>query len=410
MKKANMNRREFFRTAAGTGLAAAITSGLSIAKAADGNSPTDPNKPAKIEYPKVPTRQLGKANVQVPILSLGVMFDAVDNQIILNKSMDWGVTFWDTAHGYANGRSEEGIGVYFAKNPDRRKEVFLVTKASGAKDSATRTEKLQTSFKRMNTNYVDLYYGVHGLQNPADLNDELKNWAAEAKAKGLIKYFGFSTHSNITECLMAASKCDWIDAIMPSYNFRLMQDPKFMEAIDACKAAGIALIAMKIQAGRPDGANEKPLDKYFLDKGFTEGQAKIKTVLQDDRICTACVGMKNVALLTSNVAAVLDKTKLTQSDLDFTGSYAKETCSGYCNGCGICNAAVAEMPYVSDVMRSLMYHHKYGDEQLAKEVYAQVQAKVNCRIAAVDYSRAERICPNRNEIGKMMAEAEKLLA
>lgn len=405
-----MNRREFFKTAAGTGLAAAITSGISIANAIDPNKPADSNKPAKASYPKVPTRQLGRAKVDVPALSLGVMFDATQTQILLYKSMDWGVTYWDTAHGYANGKSEEGIGMYFAKNPDKRKEVFLVTKASGANDSASRTNLLQTSFKRMNTNYIDLYYGVHALDNPADLNEDLRKWAEDAKAKGQIKYFGFSTHKNMTAVLEAAAKTDWIDAIMTSYNFRLMRDPKFIAAVDACKAKGIALIAMKVQAGRSDNADDKPLDRHFLDKGFTEGQAKIKTVLQDDRICSACIGMKSIALLTSNVAAVLDKTKLTQNDIDFLDQYAKETCGGYCTACGLCASAVPQMPYISDVMRSLMYHHKYGETKMAKDLFAQVQAKANCRIADIDFSKAEHLCPNGNRIGELMLQAQNLLA
>lgn len=408
MEKKIINRREFFKAAAGGGLAAAMTSG--IAFGADANLPADSNKPAKTALPKVPTRPFGKAKIPVPVLSLGVMFDATESQVLLYKSMDWGVNYWDTAHGYAGGKSEEGIGMYFAKNPEKRKDVFLVTKASGAGDSASRNDRLQTSFKRMNTDYIDLYFGVHAMDNPADLNDELKNWAADAKAKGQIKYFGFTTHKNMTACLEAASNCDWIDAIMTSYNFRLMQDPKFMAAVDACIAKGIAIIAMKVQSGRSDGNDDKPLDRYFIDKGFTEGQAKIKTVLQDGRICSACVGMKNVALLTSNVAAVLDKTKLSQSDLDYMHNYAQQTAGGYCNACGLCAAAVPQMPYVSDVMRSLMYHNKYGDVKTAKELFADVQAKTNCRIGSVDYSAAENICPNGNQISRLMLNAERLLA
>jgi len=410
MKNEKINRRAFFKSAAGAGIAAALASGSVLAAAADANKPAEPNKPAKQTYPQVPTRLLGRTKIPVPVLSLGTMFDLIDNQIILYKSLQWGVNYWDTSNFYAGGKSEEGIGMFFAKNPDKRKDVFIVSKASGANDSASRTDKLQISFQRMNTNYIDLYYGVHGMDKPTDLNDELKNWAADAKAKGLIKYFGFSTHSNMTECLMAASKLDWIDAIMTSYNFRLMQDPKFMAAVDACKKAGIALIAMKTQGGRSDTEDEKSLDKNFLEKGFTGGQAKIKTVLQDDRICSACVGMKNVAHLTSNVAAVLDKTEISKSDLDFMGGYVKQTSSGYCSCCTACAATTPQMPYVSDVMRSLMYKHKYGDAKLAKELFAQTCSKVNCKISSVDFSAAEAVCPNGNKISKLMLEAEKLLA
>lgn len=405
-----MNRRDFFKNVAGAGIAAAVASGYSLASAMDANTPSDSNKPAETSYPQVPTRKLGRADINVPVLGIGMMYDTSETQIVLHKALQWGVSLWDTSHGYANGKSEEGLGIFFAKNPEKRKDVFLVSKASGARDSASRTDRLQTSFKRMNTNYIDLYYGVHGLDNPADLNDELKQWAADAKAKGQIKYFGFSTHKNMTACLNAAAKCDWIDAIMTSYNFRLMQDAEFMAAVDACRAAGIAIIAMKVQAGRSDKEDEKPLDRHFLDKGFTEGQAKIKTVLQDDRVASACLGMKNIAMLTSNVAAVLDKTELTQNDLEYMSTYAKQTCTGYCTACGLCNAAIPQMPYISDVMRSLMYNNKYGDVKLAKQLFAEVRSKTNVKIGSLDYTAAENVCPNGNKIGKLMLEAEKFLA
>ncbi len=409
MKNEKISRREFFKSAAGAGVAAAIASGSVLAAAVDSNKFAE-LKPAKETYPQVPTRPFGRAKISIPILSFGAMFDIMDSQILLYKCLQWGVNYWDTANGYAGGRSEEGIGQFFAKNPDKRKDVFLVSKATGANDNASRNDRLQTSFKRMNTNYIDLYFGVHGLSSPADLNDELKQWAANAKAKGLIKYFGFTTHRNMAECLMAASKCDWIDAIMTSYNYRLMQDPKLAAAVDACHKAGIALIAMKTQAKRSDVEEEKPLDKYFTEKGFTEGQAKIKTVLKDERICSACVGMTNVSLLTVSVAAVLDKTNLSQSDLEFMDNYAKQTCSGYCVGCNACVAAVPQMPHISDVMRSLMYHKNYGNKTLAKELFASVRSKVNCPIGSIDYRAAEAVCPNGIKIGKLMIEAEKLLA
>ena len=64
---------------------------------------------------------------------MGVAFNAVDNQIMLRKAVDWGVTCWDTSHFYENGNAELGIGKFFEKNPDVRKKIFLITKASNAK-------------------------------------------------------------------------------------------------------------------------------------------------------------------------------------------------------------------------------------------------------------------------------------
>ena len=412
MKNKPMNRREFLKTAAGASFASAIAAGSVLAAVADANKPVEPNTSAKAKetYPQVPTRPFGRANISVPILSFGAMFDIVENQILLYKTLQWGVNYWDTAYGYAGGNSETGIGQFLAKNSERRKDIFIVTKASGANNATSRTERLKASLARMNTNYIDLYYGVHALSDSAELTGELKQWAADAKAKGLIRYFGFSTHKNMADCLLAASKLDWIDAIMTSYNYRLMKNTNLSAAVDACHKAGIALIAMKTQGLSAESEDEKTLEQHFISRGFTQGQAKIKAVLQDGRICSACVTMKSVATITSNVAAVLDKTELSRSDLDFMDSYAKRTCSGYCAGCAnLCAAAVPQMPYISDVLRSLMYYRKYGDAGLAKELFAEVAGRVNGPISGFDYRLAEKVCPNRIGISSLMKEAARLL-
>ena len=195
----------------------------------------------------MPKRKLGKTGVEIPCLALGVAFNAVDNQIILRKAVDWGVTTWDTSSFYENGNSELGIGKFLEKNPDVRKKLFLMTKASFAKNTEDVEKHLQASMERMKTDYIDLYFGVHGLSNPAQLNDEMKKWVEKAKERKVIKYFGFSTHTNMADCLMAASKLGWIDAVMPSYNFRLMQDKKLSDAVQACYDAGVGIIAMKTQ-------------------------------------------------------------------------------------------------------------------------------------------------------------------
>jgi hypothetical protein len=353
-------------------------------------------------------RKLGRADKLVSALSLGVMFDAVENQVVLYQAYKWGVTFWDTANIYSGGKSEEGIGKYLTKNPHHRKDLFIVSKASDAYTPEAWTLRLQTSFKRMNTDYIDLYYGIHGLEGPKQLSEELKQWAADAKAKGLIKYFGFSAHQNMTESLMAASKLDWIDAIMPSYNYRLLADAKFVEAVDACNKAGIAIIAMKTQAKKSDADNENKLYQHFMSKGFSEGQAKIKATLQDNRICSACVGMQSIATLTQNVAAVLDKTRLSKSDMEFLGNYAKATCSEYCSACGLCASAIPQMPYISQIMRSMMYHHNYGDVVLAKETFSDAVGRLSAPLGSFDYAAAEAVCPNKIAIGKMMNNAEQL--
>ena len=430
-KHNKIDRRNFLKTVGAAGLGSALggaAKGFASdgAKAGSGEpNAVDPNaakKTDKPKFPQVPRRKLGKTSVKVPCLALGTVTNLVENQTILRSTLQWGVNYWDTANNYAGGNSELGIGKFLSKNQDVRKKLFLATKASGAKTADDIEKRLQTSLKRMNTKYIDLYYGVHVLSNPAQLTDELKDWAESAKKRKLIRFFGFSTHSNMAQCLASAAKLDWIDVIMTGYNFRLMQDSEMQAAVEACHKVGIGLIAMKTQGygqNVPWGRNrdvietegDKKLAEHFLKKGFTEGQAKIKAVLEDKRFSSACVGMYNVGILTSNVAAVLDKTKLSQADMDVFKEYARATCSGYCAGCAnICDSALPNVPYVSDIMRYLMYYNSYGEQETAKELFAQIPGKVRNKLLSTDYRTAEARCPQHLPIGELVAEAVSRLA
>jgi predicted aldo/keto reductase-like oxidoreductase len=358
----------------------------------------------------VPTRPFGKTGVRVSILSLGTMFDIPSNQLLLRQALKWGVTYWDTADCYEGGRSEEGVGKFFSKYPETREKIFLVTK-SDSRDSGGMGRLLERSLKRMNTEYIDLYF-IHGIRDIDELNNETKAWAQRAKSKGKIRFFGFSTHSNMEECLLGAAKLGWIDGIMMSYNYRIMNKPQMKEAIAACSEAGIGLTAMKTQGGWSLGssAGAKLVDS-FVEKGFTDYQAKLKAVWTNPDIASICSQMPNLTILMSNAAAAMDKTTLSAGDLNLLHQYAQETAANYCAGCStICETALAEAVPVADVMRYLMYYESYGEGGRARTLFAELSPAVRERIERVDYTDAERRCPQGIDIGKKMKEAVEFLA
>ena len=368
-------------------------------------------KDKKSKNPQVPRRVLGKTGVSVSTLALGTLFNVIENQIMLRKALQWGVNYWDTAYGYTGGNSELGIGKFFKKNPEKRKEVFLVSKASGAKNAEDAESRLQESLKRLNTDYIDLYYGVHVLNDISQMSDELIKWGESAKKRKLIKHFGFSTHKNMADNLMAASKMKGIDAILSTYNFRLTKDQKMQDAIQACHEAGIGLTAMKTQGVKIETSEDKELTEHFLSRGFTEGQAKIKMVLEDKRIASACVGRGNLSHLIQNIAAVLDKTKLAKEDFDFFEQYAQKTCDGYCTACGhICDSVLTDSPYTSEILRYMMYYNSYGEPDYARELFAKIPADVRNNLLNIDYNQAEKRCPQNLPIAKIIAEAVEKLA
>jgi aryl-alcohol dehydrogenase-like predicted oxidoreductase len=404
MKKQNVSRRNFLKTVGVAGVGSVLTAKQGIAQ-------TEPAAPAP--PPTVPLRPFGKTGVKVSMLSLGGIFDITANQLVLQRALDFGVTYWDTANSYANGNSEKGIGMYFEKNPDARKKIFLVTKAGGSHSPEALNKMVDLSLERMKTDYIDLFF-LHGVGDGGDLTSEVKAWAEKTKAAKKIRFFGFSSHGNMERTLQAAAKAGWVDGIMLKYDFRLMHTDEMKAAVDACEKAGIGLAAMKTQSKQSfnlENEADLKLGGHFVKSGFTEHQARLKAVWENPQISTICSQMPNVTILAANVAAALDKTKLTSADHSAFRQYAQETCSGYCAGCAhLCESALGHGVPVVDVMRSLMYYHGYNDVGLARETFAGIPQRVRQELAGLDYTLAERVCPNRLPIARLMREASKTLA
>jgi len=384
------------------------------------------------------------------ILGMGGSIDASGYQTLLRIGLNMGISYWDSASSYGNGRNEQVIGEFFSKYPEDRQRVFQVTKASRTTEPKAMSDQLNLSLERMQTDYIDLYF-IHMLQDPALLTPEVKAWAEQKKKEGKIKFFGFSCHSNMARMLTQASALGWIDAIMASYNYQLINNDDMKKAVDACTKTGTGLIAMKTQGqrigppqnmpggqsgrgsgpeGQPrgqDGENMGPPPgmqaqgsaqeqddlsamKHFMDKGYTLEQAKLKVVWEDKRIAVCLSEMTSLAMLKDNVAAAVDGVKLSDKDREILDKYAQYNRPFYCHGCMRCESVMNEECRIPDVLRYVMYYNSYGKTDDARRLFRELPESARNSLALRDYAPAERACPNRIEIGKLMKKAVIMLA
>ncbi|MCG8615745.1 MAG: aldo/keto reductase [Desulfobacterales bacterium] len=364
---------------------------------------------------QVSTRDFGRTGVQVPILSLGTMFDTGANQLLLRQAVKWGVTYWDTAQYYNRWGSEPGIGKYLAKYPEDRKKIFLVSKST-RRDVNGLTAELNDSLNNLKTDYLDLFF-VHAVDDAgSEMTREIKAWSEKMKSAGKIRLFGFSTHSNMEKSLSHAATLGWIDGIMTTYNYKVMGTDAMKRAIDACHNAGIGLTAMKTQASSSwlsmgGGSEGKALAKRFTDKGMTEEQAKILAVWTDDRIASVCSQMNTMKILKANTQAAVSQVKLSAADRRSFEAEARATAANYCGGCtAACQSGLDVSVPVGKIMRCLMYKRSYGDHFRAHVEFHDVPSSVRGRLAGLDYSQAERMCPRNMPIARLMAEAAEELS
>lgn len=430
-----IDRRTFLKT---TGIGSASLA-LSAGFAGKALSAEVANESSSKE---MPTRILGKTGVPVSILGMGGSIDTTGYQVLLRIGLNMGISYWDSSHNYGNGKNEQVIGQFFSKYPEDRKKVFQVTKASRVVEPEGMTNQLHLSLERMKTDYIDLYF-MHMLQDPGLLTPEIKAWVEQKKKEGKIRFFGFSCHGNMARMLMQASTLGWIDAVMSSYSYQLMNNDDMKRAIDTCAKANIGLIAMKTQGqrfgpppnmpqgqdGRPPGSggppqgpppgmqaqgtSEEPEDlsamSHFMDKGYTPEQAKLKVVWEDKRITTCVSEMTNVTMLKDNVAAATDGVQLSGRDREMLDKLAQYNRTLYCQGCMRCASVMGSESWIPDVLRYMMYYNSYGKTDDARRLFRELPEPVRNRLPLRDYSLVERACPNKIKIGKAMREAARIL-
>jgi aryl-alcohol dehydrogenase-like predicted oxidoreductase len=150
-------------------------------------------------------RHLGRSGVQVSSMCLGaMMFGPIgnDNEVecraIIDRALDAGINFIDTADVYSRGRSEEILAKALA---GRRDDVVLATKFFNpmSKDAnhkgASRrwiVKACEDSLRRLNTDYIDLYQ-VHRLDEHTDL-DETLGALSDLVRTGKVRMVGTSTY------------------------------------------------------------------------------------------------------------------------------------------------------------------------------------------------------------------------
>lgn len=181
-----------------------------------------------------------------------------DSDKLLNRALDLGYDFLDTATIYGFGESERRIGKFLKH---RRSEYTLASKCvmgfeDGQRVLDARPEKIvaacEASLKRLQTDVIDLYY-MHRPDPNVPIEDSI-GALAELVAQGKIRSIGLSEMS--ADTLRAAAKVHPIAAMQSEYSL-IVRNPE-IAVLEACRDLGTTFVAFS-PVGRGIFAHE-PLD------------------------------------------------------------------------------------------------------------------------------------------------------
>jgi aryl-alcohol dehydrogenase-like predicted oxidoreductase len=285
----DLSRREFVKVGAAGAAAMALGAGLSEGA------------------PPMPERPLGKTGYRVRIFSLGGqatletagMHD--ESIAIINRAIDLGVNYIDTAAAYgrdrsvtprwnSNGISQTNVGEVMKT---RRHEVFLASKT----DDRTRDgslKLLEQSLRLLNTDHLDLWQ-LHNVQRDDDLDrifgkDGAIEALQQARAQKMVRFLGITGHFDPAVLVKGIERFPFdtvLMAINPADKHHL---PFGSTALALASQKGMGIIGMKIPAR----------DRLFKPDGITSIKGPMTYVLTLP-VSTVIIGCKTVKQLEENV-------------------------------------------------------------------------------------------------------------
>jgi predicted aldo/keto reductase-like oxidoreductase len=214
------------------------------------------------EKNKLPQRVFGKTNVKVPILGLGTVVvgslpDEKKAAAFLNKALDLGVTYIDTAPGRTRIAPGTGYGKAQAYLKgvlkERRKEIFIATKCL-ENDGDQTLDLLKKNLEELGIEQTDLAY-THSIGHAVYEFDALVGdkgpmaMLEKAKKDGLTRFVGITGHNRPEKFAEVIAKRD-IDAMMNAVNVVDRHTYSFETIVwESARKKNIGLAAMKVFGG-----------------------------------------------------------------------------------------------------------------------------------------------------------------
>ncbi|WP_052851093.1 aldo/keto reductase [Streptomyces avicenniae] len=212
-------------------------------------------------------RTLGRTGLRISPLALGTMTfgdpswgaDDETSAAIIDRYLDQGGNFLDSANGYTEGRSERVVGEYLRAHPGLRDRLVIATKFAGNMHPGDPNgggagrkailHQVNASLERLGTDYIDLYW-QHNWDRHTPLEETVATLDDLVRA-GKVRYFGLSDTPAwaVTRAATVAEFRGWAPVAAIQVEYSLLQRTVENELFGAAHALGLGVTPWSPLAG-----------------------------------------------------------------------------------------------------------------------------------------------------------------
>ncbi|MBQ9276418.1 MAG: aldo/keto reductase [Clostridia bacterium] len=330
-----------------------------------------------------------------------------------------GLNYFDTAHGYINGKSEIAVRECVAKRYPREK--FLLT--DKLTEPYFKTEEdirpfFESQLEACGVEYFDFYL-MHA-QNNVNYQKFKRlhayETAYELKKEGKIRHLGLSFHDKAEVLDMILSEHPEIEIVQIQFNYVDYDDlaVESKKVYDVCVKYGKPVIVMEPVKGGSLVNLPADADKILRElNGGSNASYAIRFAASFDSMCMVLSGMSNMEQMKDNLSAMVDFKPLDERELKAIDGVRAIFKSLNLVPCTACKYCIEENHCPKDIlipsMFSALNSHEVFHNWNTEYYYSNVLTKAHGKASdCIKCGKCEKVCPQHLEIRKLLGKVSSV--
>lgn len=365
-------------------------------------------------------KNFGFGLMRLPMLEDGDEIDVEQTKDMVDLFLENGFTYFDTAYGYLNQRSE-GIAKVCLVDRHPRESFQLATKLPAWNGPKTREEAEQmffTSLERTGAGYFDFYllHNLGGRRTHFFEDYDLWNFIIKQKEAGLIKKIGFSFHDNaiaLEEVLTAHPEVDFIQL---QINYADWENGSIQSRLCyevAVKHNKPVIVMEPLRGGaltNPPASVAEMLNDN--DRGTSYAEWGLRYAASLENVFMVLSGMSTLEQMQQNISFMKDFTPLNAAEYETIGNAQAALDAIPSIPCTNCQYCVKDCPKeipIPDLFNAMNKHLVYDQFAAAKGSYNFFSKNGNKASTCISCMRCEQACPQHIAISNEMKRLAEVL-
>ncbi len=369
------------------------------------------------DYPGKEIFKLGFGLMRLPKTADGKN-DVAETSAMVDRFIAAGGTYFDTAYVYDNGDSEAVIKKALVERYPRDSYTLCDKLNAGIPglDEKSAKQEFYTSLERTGAGYFD-YYLLHAFQRSNYKKyDEFHLWdfVKEQKAKGLVKYYGFSFHADTELLEELLTKHPDVDFIQLQINYADWDNPGVAagECYRIAREHGKPITVMEPVKGGYLADPPQAVKDLFkkADPDASPASWAIRYAASMDGIITVLSGMSNIAQMEENLSYMTDFKPLTEAEQAIIKKAQEELAKDLSIQCTACHYCTDGCPMNIPIPEIFAVKNREGRRErwVSKMEYNVATGGRGKASDCIECGQCEAACPQHLEIISLLKDCVSL--